>query len=55
MSSLTESAVSVETEEISETDSKTAKITIRHGKEMNIPEMSEDVLPLDGNEGPMPV
>ncbi len=54
MSSLIASAVSVETEEVSEADDKTAKITIRRGKDINIPTMPEGEL-ANGDNGPTPV
>ncbi len=53
MSSLTASAVSVETEAVSDTDNKTARtINVRRGEKINIPTMPEGELAINKDEEP---
>lgn len=48
MSSLTASAVSVETEAVSETDNETAKISVERGLRRNMPIIENDTLDTKG-------
>lgn len=48
MSSLTASAVSVETEEVSEADDKTAKISVERGLRKDMPIIEDNTLDAKG-------